>query len=136
MQQRALLLSTDAFNSVESKPHFINERCFGEDFAAWVAERLPKYDIEVSEPIQEDWGWCVIATKNGRKFTVFIGIMDDSIGQSPAEWRIGASYERPMNGPLALFRPVPRAELESVAKALHDICHAQPDFRDVRWAED
>ena len=48
---------TDAFESRDPKPDFINERCFGEDFAGWLRARFVELGDTVSEPIQEDWGW-------------------------------------------------------------------------------
>jgi hypothetical protein len=125
MQERAFTLRTDRFNSTESKPH---ERCFGEDFAAWLQHNLTRAEVDVSEPIQEDWGWCLVATEAGRKFTVSVGVMDESIGQVPAEWRVGVSYERPMNGLKGFFLPVPVALLEMVSAKLHSVLANEPSF--------
>ena len=132
MEERAFTLRAERFNSTESKPHFINERCFGEDFAVWLKEKLTHVELDVSEPIQEDWGWCLIATATGRKFTISIGIMDESIGEVPAEWRVGVAYERPMNGVLGLFRPVPVALLESVRAKLHAALASEPSIRELQ----
>jgi len=78
--------TTDLFNSTEPKPHFINERCFGEDAIAWVVERSQDSTFKFGEPFQEDWGWATLARKNGETFLVGIGIMDDTIGVVPARW--------------------------------------------------
>jgi hypothetical protein len=121
MNERAFTLHTVQFNSSEPKPDFINERCFGEDFAVWLREKLSSPGVEISEPIQEDWGWCLIASMGVAKFTISIGIMDKSIGQAPAEWRVGVAYERPMNGLRGLLKPVPRGELEILAARLQSI---------------
>ena len=82
----------------------------------------------VSVPIQEDWGWCLIAETAGKKFTISIGIMDDSIGKSPAEWRVGVEYERAMNGILAFMRPVPIASLNATAGAVRQILIDEPEI--------
>jgi hypothetical protein len=134
MQERAFRLRTDRFNSTESKPHFINERCFGEDFAAWLREKLLRAVASVSEPIQEDWGWCLIATEGKRKFTLSIGILDESIGKVPAEWRVGVEYERLMNGILGLLRPVPEALLDSVGAKLRGVLADEPTFHELQDA--
>ncbi len=128
------MLRTDRFNSTESRPHFINERCFGEDFAAWLVQKLTLANVEVSEPIQEDWGWCIVAREARRTFTISIGIMDESIGEVLAEWRVGVAYERTMNGVLGLFRPVPVALLESVSAKLCAVLTNEPSFRELQPA--
>jgi hypothetical protein len=132
MRERAFTLRTARFNSTESKSNFVNERCFGEDFAAWLASCLRTSGLEVSEPIQEDWGWCLVAMTQGKKFTVSLGIMDESIGQALAEWRIGVAYERSMNGFMSIFKPVSTAVLDSVGATLHAVLAAESTFSDLR----
>jgi hypothetical protein len=56
----SIMIETDLFEHREVKPHFINACCFGEDFAAWLRQelsRFPDLGFELSEPIQEDYGW-------------------------------------------------------------------------------
>jgi hypothetical protein len=69
-------LQPDLFEGTTPGPHFIDERCFGEDFAAWLSEHLKRRGLTPSPPIQEDWGWAVLS----------VGIMDESIGKIPSEW--------------------------------------------------
>ena len=83
-----LNFNTDLFNSTESKSHFINDRYFGEDLARWLAERMENSGFEIDDPFQEDWGWATHARKDTETFLVGAGIMDESIGQVPAEWMI------------------------------------------------
>jgi hypothetical protein len=35
-----ITIETDLFEHREVKPHFINDCCFGEDFAAWLRPKL------------------------------------------------------------------------------------------------
>ena len=83
-----LNFTTDLFNSTESKSHFINDRCFGEDLVVWLVERTKSSGFRMDDPFQEDWGWATLARKNNETFLVGAGIMDESIGQVPAEWMI------------------------------------------------
>jgi hypothetical protein len=46
----SIMIETDLFEHREMKPHFMNPSSFGEDFAAWLKS-------ELSDPIQEDYGW-------------------------------------------------------------------------------
>ncbi len=128
MFERAFSLITSKFNSNEVLPHFINERCFGEDFALWLALALRNVGYSVSDPVQEDWGWCLILTSEGCKFTLTIGIEDDSVGESRAEWRVGISYERMLNGLGSLFKRFPTAQLDQLAGNLAAILMAEPSF--------
>lgn len=44
-------VETDLFNHREVKPNFINDCCFGEDFAAWLRGRISNLPgFEFSEP--------------------------------------------------------------------------------------
>ena len=40
MIERSFTLRTDLSEGTAPGPHFINDRCFGEDFAVWQRERL------------------------------------------------------------------------------------------------
>ena len=112
MIEHAFTLQTDLFESTTPGPNFINSRCFGEDFARWLRERLQARTLTASEPIQEDWGWAMIIPFHDSRFTLAIGVMDDSIGRTLAEWRVGLSYEKPLNGFRAWFRRIPVADYD------------------------
>ena len=131
MIERAFTLETDLFETTVPGPHFINPRCFGEDFGRWLRERLQARGVEASEPIQEDWGWVMIAPFRGSRFTLSIGVMDESIGRTPAEWRVGASYEKPLNGFRAWFRSPPTNDLAELAQLLGDVLRGEGRIRIV-----
>jgi hypothetical protein len=86
MIERAFTLETDLFEATTPGPSFTNPRCFGEDFAGWLRERLHARGVAASEPIQEDWGWAMIAPFHGSRFILAIGVM------------MTRSDERPPNG--------------------------------------
>jgi hypothetical protein len=102
-----------------------------EDFAALLRERLQSRGVDVSEPIQEDWGWAMIGPFRGSRFTLSKGVMDDSIGRTPAQWRVGVSYEKPLNGFRTWFRSPPTAELAELAQLLGDILRGQARIQNV-----
>jgi hypothetical protein len=131
MIERAFTLETDLFEATVPGPHFINPRCFGEDFAGWLKTRLEARGVPVSEPIQEDWGWVMIAPFRASRFTLSIGVMDESIGRTPAEWRVGVSYEKPLNGLRAWFRSPPTDELSQLAQLLDDILRGEERIHNV-----
>jgi hypothetical protein len=131
MVERSFTLLTDLFEATTPGPHFINERCFGEDFAIWLRERLQIRGLSPSEPIQEDWGWVLLVPFQKRKFTLSIGIMDDSIGKVPSEWRVGVEFEKLLNGVRAWFRGAPSGELAHLAGILEESLRNEPRIRHV-----
>ena len=134
MIEHAFTLQTDLFEATTPGPNFINPRCFGEDFARWLRERFQARKITLSEPIQEDWGWAMIIPFHGSRFTLAIGIMDDSIGRTLAEWRVGLSYEKSLNGFRAWFRGIPVRDLSELARILEDVLREESRFQRVAGA--
>jgi hypothetical protein len=134
MIERAVTLQTDLFEVTTPGPSFINPRCFGEDFARWLGERLRAQDVVPSEPIQEDWGWVMLVPFQGSRFTLSIGVMDDSIGRTPAEWRVGVSYEKPLNGIRAWFKAPPREALSELADIVEQALRSESRIREIAAA--
>jgi hypothetical protein len=127
-------LSTDLFEATTPGPHFINDRCFGEDFAIWLSERLQLHGLTPSEPIQEDFGWVLLIPFQGRTFTLSIGVMDDLIGQVPSEWHVSVAFEKPLNGVRSLFRAAPSAELAQLAGLLESTLQNEPGILQITSA--
>ena len=97
MHERAFMLKTARFNSTDSKPHFINERCFGEDFAAWLSTSLGKAGLRVSDAIQEDWGWGFWAVHEKDSFWIALSYAGDGPQEEPAEWVVSVNYDAGLN---------------------------------------
>ena len=131
MIERNFTLLTDLFEASTPGPHFINARCFGEDFAVWLKERLQKHGLTPSEPIQEDWGWVLVIPFQGRKFTLSIGIMNDSIGHVPSEWCVDVAHEKPLNGIRSWLRPARSAELLRLAGIVESTLQNEPRIQQV-----
>ena len=129
MIESGFTLHTDLFESITPRADFINPRCFGEDFAAWLRERLVEKGIHPEEPIQEDFGWVLLVPFEGHTFTIAIGVMDESIGASPAEWRVGVAFEKGLNGFRSWFRKPPAHELSRLAGVLEQVLAAEPRFQ-------
>jgi hypothetical protein len=89
-------LITDLFEHREVKPHFINPCCFGEDFAAWLlGELAPLRDggFELSEPIQEDYGWGIWCRRGKDTFWIALGYCGEGPTDEPAEWGVSVDYD-------------------------------------------
>ena len=68
---QSVFVTADLFEATTPGENFINDRCFGEDFAEWLGERLLPSVSPVSEPIQEDWGWVLLVEFQGSICPVF-----------------------------------------------------------------
>ncbi len=100
-----LTVETDLFNHKEVKPHFINPCCFGEDFAAWllatVKPSLSGY--ELSEPIQEDYGWGFWARRGKDAFWIALSFVGEGPTEEPGEWVVSVNYDPGLNPLKRLF---------------------------------
>jgi hypothetical protein len=85
-----LLVRSSRFNLSKVGDHFINPCCFGEDFAAWLRERLAERGIEADPPGQEDWGWYLGLSHTGGRYLLGVsGTADESSAdENDGEWRI------------------------------------------------
>jgi hypothetical protein len=122
-------VTTDRFEVTTPGPNFINPRCFGEDFAGWLRDRLADSGWKISEPIQEDWGWVLLATVGNDTFTLGIGVLDESIGQLPAVWRVDVSHEKWVNPIRKWFKQPPKESLTEVCRQLGESLSSEPQFK-------
>jgi hypothetical protein len=129
MIAHALFVTTARFEATTPGENFINPRCFGEDFATWLRTNLIERGRDVSDPIQEDFGWVMLTTIGDRKFTISIGIMDESIGQVPAEWCITVAYEKPLNPMLSWFKRAPTDTLKTLFLEVRTAMESESDFK-------
>ncbi len=118
-------VETDLFNHREVKPHFINDCCFGEDFAAWLRERISDLPgFEFSEPIQEDYGWGFWASCGKQSFWVALSYVGSGPTEEPGQWVVLFAHDtglnifkkiftRPDLGAMETLRARIRKELES-----------------------
>jgi len=128
MGEHALWVTTDRFEASTPGANFINPRCFGEDFALWLQPRLAEQGL-LSEPIQEDWGWITPVSLAGHMFTISVGVMDESIGQLPAHWRIGVDYQKSLTRIRRWFKPAPVESLLALFQKLQAVLASEPQFR-------
>jgi hypothetical protein len=126
-----LLFETNRFNLSETKDHFINPCCFGEDVAAWLRGELIKRNIEVIEPDQEDWGWYIEAKHEGRSYFVGVGGNADesSTDSNQGEWRIMVEKHRSIWEKLT--RKNEMSEADEMVTVIWEILGRQTDFKNL-----
>jgi hypothetical protein len=129
MIAQTLWVTSDRFEATTPGEHFINPRCFGEDFANWLHSALKERGYDVSDPIQEDFGWVLLVTVVDRKFTISVGIMDESIRQTPAQWCIAVAYEKPLNPFRTWLKSPPTESFDALFKDVRTALEAEADFQ-------
>lgn len=122
---------TDIFESKEVKPHFINDRCFGEDLAGWLVDKAKGGEFAFGEPFQEDWGWAVPVEAGGEKFVVRFEITDESIGEDQADWLITVEKVRRWKMFGSKDSPL-RGEL---CDLIHNVLRDAAHIREIRWID-
>jgi hypothetical protein len=98
--QEIATIETDLFEHREVKPHFINPCCFGEDFAAWLRERLADLastGFEFSAPIQEDYGWGLWAKRGKDGFWIALSYIGDGPTEQRAQWVVSLARDTGLN---------------------------------------
>ena len=121
-----ILLRTGRFNLSKPKSHYINECCFGDDFAAWMKTKLAEKGISADDPEQEDWGWYLDAKHEGSSYMIgFSGNSDeDQTRPDYGEWHVMIKRDRSLKDKL-LGR---NKDVSGIAKIVEDILRAEPDF--------
>jgi hypothetical protein len=102
----SIMIETDLFEHREVKPNFINPNCFGEDFARWLRQELAHFSdsgMELSEPIQEDYGWGLWASYGKDRFWVALSYVGDGPQEAPAQWIVSVAYDPGLNLAKRLF---------------------------------
>lgn len=100
MDLQSMTVETDLFEHREVQPHFINPCCFGEDFARWLRRELADMaalGFELSEPIQEDYGWGFWASRQSDRFWIALSYCGDGPSDEPAEWVVSVGYDPGLN---------------------------------------
>ena len=120
---------SDAFNRIEQRENFINPCCFGEDLARWVIPRFTDAHLKVDpEPCQEDWGWEVFVTCDGKEFFIGIGQyeLDSELG-----WLCFVESRLPFYK--KWVGATDTAEQQRVCNSFHSVLVSAPEIRDIRW---
>ena len=122
---------TTAFNRTVPKPYFINDCCFGDDLARFLASELTKQGVRIiGEPGQEDFGWYTTFEIAGSKYFFLTSYRPDDI-TTGATW-IG-SIERVCSPLARLFGGQNRDINPAATQAIHQALSNSPQIREIRW---
>jgi hypothetical protein len=127
-------VETDLFEHKEVKPHFINPICFGEDFARWLLEELsPLKDegFQLSDPIQEDYGWGIWISKDSDSFWIALGMMAEGPTEETPQWNVSITYDAGLNILKRLFHKPRQRSFETIRDRIWQSLKKQKGIRVV-----
>jgi hypothetical protein len=131
MDIESMTVRTDLFEHREVKPHFINPSCFGEDFAHWLRTQLVDLGsegFELSEPIQEDYGWGFWVARGPDPFWVALSFCGEGPTEEPAEWVVSVAYDPGLNLLKRLFHKPDRHALARLRARLWQTLGSSPEI--------
>jgi hypothetical protein len=119
---------SEAFNTCEPRPYFINECCFGDDLARWLIARMRANGVETDdEPGQEDFGWYFGYRTADGAYLFVLGHRPDEAVFNWIGW-----VERDCGFFAGLFGRARRIA-QSGLDALHAALDGAAELRDVAW---
>jgi hypothetical protein len=131
----SILVETDQFEHRVVKANFINPCCFGEDFAIWLKREIslsPGLGVELSDPVQEDYGWGIWVSKGKDRFWVAISYVGDGPQEAPAQWVVSATYDPGMNLVKRLFHKPDQQVLAQLRDRIRQILVSNGAIKIVR----
>jgi len=121
MKDNSILVETELFEHRKVKPNFINPCCFGEDFAAWLRQKLSSCidpGFVLSEIVQEDYGWGFWARHGQDPFWIALGYVPD---EPKGHWVIHIDCDYGLNLFKRLFRTPDRIALERLLDQVRQV---------------
>jgi hypothetical protein len=122
--RNAVRFTSTLFNCTEAKDHFINDCCFGDDLGSWLKARLEAAGHSVEGPEQEDWGWYLDVSRDGRSHYLNIGFSGDD------EWLM---WIEPRRSLVDRLRGRNREAEPQLVRDLHAIFKREPEIIVLRW---
>ena len=132
--RRNVIFRSDAFNTTEARPYFINPECFGDDVARWLMRELAARGAHVAaEPGQEDFGWYFTFRAGGTDHDFVLGYRAGADGE-PGDWM--GTIERNAGLLPSLLGARDRGVRPEAARAIHGVLAASAQISDIRWFAD
>jgi hypothetical protein len=129
------MVETELFEHREVKPNFINPCCFGEDFATWLRDGLrgiPNLGVELSDPIQEDYGWGLWASDGKDRLWIALSFVGDGPQDPPAQWAISVVNDPGLNVFKRLTHKADHELLERVRAGVLNVIASNAGIRTIR----
>jgi hypothetical protein len=130
----SMIIETDLFEQRQVKPNFANPCCFGEDFAHWLRQELshfPELNLELSDPIQEDYGWGLWASQGKDRYWIALSYAGDGPQEAPAQWVVSVTYDPGLNLAKRLFHKPNHNTLGKLQDRIRQILSSNSAIRTI-----
>ena len=141
MELERVFFRTEKFDIEEGDDSETNPDIYGKQFADWLKQKLSQLDDEIEAAIPEDWGWCVMCSREeGMLWVGCASYIDGEIeeGHLPAKkdiiWHCFATIEQPLLKRL-FSSSEGKNKLEKLKKELKRVIHEEESFRIVQEPE-
>lgn len=119
---------SNAFNTTEDREIYLKPGHFGDDLAAWLADRLSELGWEVDDEIsQEPLGWFITFRREADEFDLGVSCLNPERGV----WM--AWLEQPAGFFSGLFGRRHREVDPSGPKAVDEVLTDSPEVSAIRW---
>ena len=132
---------SDLFAIEPGEDDFTNPYRFGKQLAYWLEQRLSEHGYHHVTVTPEDWGWCVMCSREeGMLWVGCASYIDGEIeeGHLPAKkdiiWHCFATIEQPLLKRL-FSSSEGKNKLEKLKKELKRVIHEEESFRIVQEPE-
>lgn len=121
--------SSPAFNMTETRDHYVNPECFGDDVALWFIEEMSTRGHPTAAPGPEDFGWHILFGDEPSPHCLVIShLLDDS-----DRFLWFCEVERHVGFWKSLMGRRTRAVTESAVDLVHDVLSQSPMIHQIRW---
>jgi hypothetical protein len=131
-----ITIESDRFEHREVKPHFINPCCFGEDLAAWLKTQvapLSEQGFEISEPIQEDYGWGFWVSTDKDPFWIALSYCGEGPTEDPAQWVVSVNYDPGLNLLKRLFHKPDSTDFARVRDRVWEVLKSAEGIKVIEY---
>jgi len=135
MNALRILFSTDRFNLSKVGSHFINPCCFGEDFAAWLRNKLIENQVETREPYQEDWWWELPVRNRDQSYYLCMSGNADGSTANPNDGEWGIIVEKKRSIWQTMTGAGKITEEDRMVRLLNEILNGEGGFRNVHFED-
>ena len=96
---------SDLFQIQKGEDEETNPGCYGKELGEWLCLKLKELEYDVEELIPEDWGWCVMCSRDEYMLWIGCGAMQTE--------EISEEYdpERPPKGTDVIWHVFPQIEI-------------------------
>jgi len=87
--------------------------------------------MEISEPIQEDYGWGLWASRGKDRFWIALSYAGEGPQETPAEWVVSMDYDAGLNPMKRLFHTPDRQSFQALHTCVRQVLQSDSAIKIV-----